>query len=404
METFDDFLNEAILNELGDGGVVDTLATGVGRKFKNFVPGLAAKIGSKKAQGELDLNNMVAQLEDDFKKYLAQQRVRSFVVEDFLEFLRTQYGFAMTDSVFDDLAYGQSSEGSGDKLAQELVSKVNLALQEQKPISEYIEKLKVFTKRNNPNGVMVRKMLWKLARANPTNAEIAKFDDVIGKKISPQLFKEMCTKIASLLLRKGGAASDTKAGGGAGDGEGAVKVEDPTDLDVGDIPFIPPMKIAKDKWASPLFAEMEQYGLNVGLAKQIALATANTKSDSEAEMRQHIQKLSKIGKNQGVNICRILLQALRLNDSVTLQVKDPDTGKFTERTGQVMDLFFGKVKGFDKGALLTANSMKAYDKSQDPPVYDGTKINRLLAPHIGSTNTVSHVILVLLGCVGATFK
>jgi hypothetical protein len=391
MATFDDFLNESILNEIGNGGTLDSIATAMSRKVKNIAPSLKAKLGSKKAQGELSLRDTMAELEDGFKVYCAEQRFNpaEAAVEDFLEYLRHGYGFAVSDENFDGLAYGPLATMNADKENEinQLVQQVSSGIEDGEAISDELAQIAAFAEGNDGNSRVAKKALWRLARAHPSRREFRKVKHVVGRPLGPK-FSELSQKIASLILK-------LSKGGGGGSGSSAdknAKKTDSSDLNVGMVPFYKPANIEKEKWGSPLYESLSEFGLPTRQARRIAGKVKDTtpvpgggpdSGDTPAEMAQHANELKRLNLNEAINVLRILLQLFRVNQDIL--------------GPRFFDKLQGTISQSDLSQEMSPNNRQK-GASGDEEVYDGTRFNLKLANHFRDPETARGAVVALLGC------
>ena len=390
MNSFDDLLNEQLLNELGDGGVIDSIGTAVSRKVGGFGDKIKAKLGSKAAVGRNNLRDKMHYLVDEFQVYASEQHitVAEAAVEDFLEFLRHRVGFNITDENFDGLAYGNIAkeetphkaniEGMGHDLG-------NLLHQHDlKGAQSHIDELARIASGNTPDGMLARKELWKAARAYPSLKQV--FNHVrqyVGRPLRPK-FPELCLKIAQVMIKLGGKAAQ------AGESGKRTSVADSNDLEPGLVPALSTGGFTSQGiHYRPLLEQLEAYGFSLSMFDKIHEKLRD--GGSPEEINKLVQMVRPYSKNKIINLCRILLQCFRSPNNKPLEAmlaaNYAGSGKLPAAVHTII-------------TMSLTDSEEKDDKGRSLKVYDGSRVNRLLADNLTDDASADKFLVALVGLCG----
>lgn len=397
MDSFDDFLNEELLNELG---VVQQIGRNIARKVG--MPGeklwrnkAAAALGSRRAQGALNLRDTIHQVNDDFEEYAAEQQVHGHAtMEDFYGFLRHKVGFSMPEADFMKLAYGADG-------AAEAPNKAGIE-QAEHSLSQAIEKgdaasakkmigaLAQIAQKGGGDGVQARGALWRVSRhfasAQGLFRPVVQF---VGQPLQGQRYNHMLSNVAKLLLSKHKSKSpdDGDTDGTSADGKkGAAS----NDLKQGDQVCLGRNQIGK-KWNSAVLKELLDAlpdPCSYDTVKKWVKASASwTPQDAEKIAKKLDMKLS---RNQAINITRVLLQCFR------------------DKPGVLKSTFFQYAKNVDSsfeadvinmlswGRTKKAKKQAADGSTMDVLTYDATAFNAVLARSIQDEAASTNMLVVLL--------
>lgn len=375
MESFEDLINEQILNELG---VLGSLGQKVSRSLATAPHAIAAKLGSKSAKGTLNLYDQVHALQDNFHTYCAEQQIHMPTREDFFDFLVHHCGLTMPEENIQKGIYGTAGTGEAPNAAKiaQLYDQAAVELEHNEDVSQSLNSLAAYTTQKNPDGSAARKALWGLARNHP--GSLGAFNDVadaVGMPMNGADVGRMITNVAKLMLKTSkGVGKDHKLGAS---GE---KV-DPTDLDVGRVVYDPDLG-TQGRRNTTLADQLTQYGIT----KIASLLEVSKSLDAEEGQAQAAAFAKKFSKNALINIARILLQTYRAPTNRN-KLKD-----FTNR-------FKGDAAFVGKLNELLGNAPKkknASDPSDPKLYYDGTDFNKAIAVVITSQQAAANMLTVLI--------
>ena len=381
MESFDDLINEQILNELG---VLGSLGQKVSRTIATAPHALGAKLGSKSAKGTLNLYDMIHNIQDDFHTYCAEQQIRMPTKEDFFDFLVHNYELKMPEENQETAIYGAAGVGAAPDAAKiaQLYDQASIALEHNQDVSQLLSSLAAYTNEKSPNGSAARKALWGLARNHA--ASMSKFNNVINSVGVPMAGSEvghMITGVAKLMLKQKKGVSKDKDGTAAAGGK-----VDPTNLDVGQVVYDPKI-VSERRNNKTLKADLAAYGIS-NIGKLLDAAGAISKDDAEGLAGALDKKYS---LKTTINVCRILLQVYR--GTVNSKQLPAFIARFKTNGNRKLASFGSTLNGL----LVLSGTPKNEDDPSDPKMYyDGTKFNNTLAKAITDDEAASHMFVVLL--------
>jgi hypothetical protein len=365
METFNELL-EAQLLELG---VFDRLK---------------ARMGDNHATGKLNLAAEEKEVARLFQVYCGEQGIKATdaTLDDFAEFCKFRLNFTIPDEQMSKLIYRTDAQPTQGAQVEALTQQLLHALDTNGDSKTPMHALAQMAQGTDGNAVAAHRALWKITRDHPSYMPL--FHDVrqfVGKPIDgrlPQLIKT----IAMMTLKYGKKGNAAVAGTPAAGNAAQAAAAGADTLDVGDAPFIDPIKLRHEGWRNAtLDAELQKCQSSSKQAKKWIETVGGWSIEDAKKGAKQIEK--SMTRDRMINLARVLLQCYRGGNLQYLK-------NFT-------DHFHGDGSfPAELGKLLMANPKMQIVNGQQVETYDATAFNKLIAHNIRTQEGGAHMLEVLL--------